>query len=128
MNFKAQFILFLSLFARYVSGYIQDEKLDLNDVPKWIRIKNLQDPHVLTIARFAISQFDMETGSKLRFINVVTGYRQIIEGMNYRLIIRAEDCRAHTATNYEAFVYEQDAKQYKHLMYFRKALDDNSQE
>uniref|UniRef100_A0A7N0UR42 Cystatin domain-containing protein n=1 Tax=Kalanchoe fedtschenkoi TaxID=63787 RepID=A0A7N0UR42_KALFE len=132
MNFKAQLIFSVCLLANaaYALSYIQDESLiDLNNnANRWVRITNLEDPHVITIAKFAVKTHRREAGIYLKFSSVVTGYRQVGEGMKYRLIIRAENVAAETMTNYETLVHEQDAKNHKNLIYFRRALANDIEE
>ncbi|KAE8664444.1 auxin-induced in root cultures protein 12-like [Hibiscus syriacus] len=86
-------------------------------------IKNVNDPHVIQIAKFAVSENKMRSKIKLELVAVVRGATKVVSGMNYRLLLKATDG---TATNlYRAIVYEKAWEGYKKLAYFEPAQGFN---
>ncbi|GFP88443.1 cysteine proteinase inhibitor 4 [Phtheirospermum japonicum] len=59
-----------------------------------VPIRNLKDPEVVKAAKFAVTEHNEETNSKLVFVRVVKGEEQSVEGSLYRLTISAKDGRA----------------------------------
>ncbi|KAL9666820.1 hypothetical protein QQ045_001162 [Rhodiola kirilowii] len=118
MNFKAFVLASLIAFSTLALEPIDTTNLH----PTWIKIADLSQPHVLTIARFAVEQHNMKAGTTLQLLEVMTGYRHIGEGMKYRLLLRVTNLAASTVANYETLVHEKDTKILKELIYFRKAL------
>ncbi|KAL5069879.1 hypothetical protein RYX36_020766 [Vicia faba] len=39
----------------------------------WIPIKNINDPHVTSIATYAVTEYDKQSGSKLKLEKVISG-------------------------------------------------------
>lgn len=68
-------------------------------------IPNLNDPHVADIGEFAVSQHNKETKSRLKFVKVVSGEYQVVEGVKYQLVVTANDDIGKNK-NYEAIVFE----------------------
>ncbi|XP_010550781.1 PREDICTED: oxygen-evolving enhancer protein 1-2, chloroplastic-like [Tarenaya hassleriana] len=56
-------------------------------------------------ARFAVDEHDRTSKSRLKFERVISGERQVVAGMNYRLVLAAKDPAASSTNNYEAFVF-----------------------
>ncbi|KAG5011310.1 hypothetical protein JHK87_019825 [Glycine soja] len=67
----------------------------------WNPIKNINDPHVTEIANFAVTEYDKQSGEKLKLVKVIKGDLQVVAGLNYRLSLTASD-----SNNYQAIVYE----------------------
>ncbi|KAL9677004.1 hypothetical protein QQ045_005228 [Rhodiola kirilowii] len=73
-------------------------------VGRFSPIEDLTDPRVTTAAQYAVYRHDIDTGSRLRLIDVVNGEVQyVVGGANYRLIIFAHD--GVQINSYEADVY-----------------------
>lgn len=83
-------------------------------------IKDLNDPHVKEIANFAVSEYDKQSGAKLRLVKIVSGDSQVVAGTNYRLVIAAKGgSRSAAASNYEALVYERSWEHFRNLTSFK---------
>ncbi|PNX60785.1 cysteine proteinase inhibitor [Trifolium pratense] len=79
---------------------------------------NINDPHVIEIANFAVNEYNKEkTVTKLKLVRIIKGESQVVAGINYRLIILASD--ASSARNYEAIVFEK--QNFKSLTSFKLA-------
>ncbi|GAB2301034.1 hypothetical protein Dimus_035070 [Dionaea muscipula] len=81
-------------------------------------IKNLRDPHVIEIAKFAVSEHNKQAHSNLQFIEVVKGEAQIVKGKNFRLVIEAND--GAVSGDYQAVVHEHVSGNHKSLTSFTK--------
>ncbi|CAK8538867.1 unnamed protein product [Lathyrus sativus] len=57
----------------------------------WNPIKNIKDPQVLEIAQFAVTEQQKKSGVKLSLVDVISGETQIVAGINYRLVLTAND-------------------------------------
>ncbi|KEH29507.1 putative Cystatin domain-containing protein [Medicago truncatula] len=67
-------------------------------------IGNINDPHVIEIANFAVTEFDKKSGATIKFEKIIKGESQIVHGTNYRLTFSA---KIDSLTKvYEAIVYE----------------------
>ncbi|GKV49016.1 hypothetical protein SLEP1_g55790 [Rubroshorea leprosula] len=87
----------------------------------WQPIKNLNDPHLLEIARFAVSEFNKQSKMNLTLDGILKGEKQIVSGVNYRLNLAVEDGSQRKL--YEAIVWEKDGESFKKLISF-KPIDD----
>ncbi|KAL2473500.1 Cysteine proteinase inhibitor 5 [Forsythia ovata] len=67
-------------------------------------IDNPNDPTVIEIAKFAVDEHNKEAKTNLKFQRVVKGEKQLVHGLNYKLVISAVDGAA--AQNYVAVVYD----------------------
>ncbi|CAA7043446.1 unnamed protein product [Microthlaspi erraticum] len=67
-------------------------------------VPTLFDPHVADVGKFAVSQHNKETKSSLKFVKVVSGEYQVVEGVKYQLVILATDDGENN--NYQAIVFE----------------------
>ncbi|KAJ7967798.1 Cysteine proteinase inhibitor [Quillaja saponaria] len=83
----------------------------------WKPIKDPQDPHVIEIAQFAVSEYDKKSGADLRFASVIKGEIQVVSGTNYRLVVAAKDGSA--TKNFEAVVWEKPWESYRNLTSFK---------
>ncbi|GMI93267.1 hypothetical protein HRI_002996000 [Hibiscus trionum] len=91
-------LLFLSLIISDASEY--------SVAGGWTPIKNINDPYVTEIAKFAVDEFNKKgnTSLKLVLVAVVSGETQVVSGTNYRLILKATYGTATKA--YRAIVWE----------------------
>ena len=64
-------------------------------------IKDINDPHVQELGEFAVTVHNSRAGTKLNFLKVIYGETQVVNGINYKLVIEL----LHGAL-YEAVVYE----------------------
>ncbi|KAL2932256.1 Cysteine proteinase inhibitor 5 [Bienertia sinuspersici] len=78
-------------------------------------IKNLNDPYIQDIAKFAVEEYNKRSpnGHRLRLVNVVKGESQVVAGTNYRLTIAANDDH-----QYLAVVYDRPWQHYRSLTSF----------
>jgi cystatin-C len=81
------------------------------------RIENLNDPHVIEIAKFAVTEFNKQIGAKLKFDKVIEGESQPVAGTNYRLIISTSSSNS-VPNTYEAVVYERPWQHVRDLVSF----------
>ena len=61
-------------------------------------IKNVSDPHVKKVARFAVKMHNEEQNNEedaLRYLKVLEGWYQVVAGINYRLIIATKPLHRH---------------------------------
>ncbi|KAF8117122.1 hypothetical protein N665_0012s0127 [Sinapis alba] len=105
MNNKAFFLLlllFLILLPLYAFAVVR--------VSGWSPISNVNDPHVVEIGVFAVSEYDKQSKSGLKFVTVVSGQSQVVAGTNYRLIVTVDGgvgvADAGASKKYEAIVWE----------------------
>lgn len=84
----------------------REEPLQPQIVGGWKPIKNVNDPHVQEIGRWAVSEHIKTANDGLGFGRVVSGEEQIVAGKNYRLRIQATKVGGQKAM-YRAVVYEQ---------------------
>ena len=79
-------------------------------VPKifggWKPIKNVDDPHIQELGRWAVSEHVKQASDGLVFSKVVSGEEQIVAGTNYKLVIQATRGGAGKSATYGAVVYE----------------------
>ncbi|CAH2052749.1 unnamed protein product [Thlaspi arvense] len=117
MNNKAIFVLlfFLVLLPLYASAAAR--------VGGWIPITNIKDPHVLQNGEFAVSEYNKQTKSGLKFNSVVSGESQVVSGLNYRLVVVADE--SGRSKNYKAIVWEELWQKSKNLTSFTPFLKNN---
>ncbi|KAM0950356.1 putative Cystatin domain-containing protein [Dioscorea sansibarensis] len=87
-------------------------------------IKNLKDPHILDIANFAVTEHNKEAKSNLIFQRVIKGKIQVVQGLDYYLILEAKD--GTKICKYEAVVWEMEWLHFRNLTSF-KLLKKKSQ-
>ncbi|CAK8574900.1 unnamed protein product [Lathyrus sativus] len=111
MRFESLVLLFLILLA----------SVNMNQaIPGgWSPIKNITDPYVIEIARFAVVEYDKQKGATLEFEKLIKGESQVISGTNYRLTLSAKD--GSSSNNYEAVVWDQPWKHLRNLTSFKRA-------
>ncbi|CAA7027992.1 unnamed protein product [Microthlaspi erraticum] len=110
-NNKAIFILLLSLVLLPLYAFAAAR------TDGYRPIKNIKDPHVTEIGEFAVSEYVKKTKSELKFVTVVSGEYQVVAGMNYKLVIKAN----HTgeSNNYEAIIWEKPWLKFMNLTSFK---------
>ncbi|KAK9134571.1 hypothetical protein Syun_013901 [Stephania yunnanensis] len=87
-----------------------------SDIPQpggWQPVEDVKE--VEGIGRFAVAEHNKEAHTHLKFEGVLKGETQIVEGINYRLTIRA--INGELIHNYEALVFK-DLKGHKNLVSF----------
>ncbi|KAK8664923.1 hypothetical protein V6N13_084692 [Hibiscus sabdariffa] len=92
---------------------------EVSAVGEWTPIKDIKDPHVVEIAKFAVDEYNKIGNAGLKLTTVVSGETQVVSGTNYRLILKATN---KTATKtYRTIVWE-DAFKNKKLTSFEPFL------
>ncbi|KAL2341368.1 hypothetical protein Fmac_009308 [Flemingia macrophylla] len=86
----------------------------------WSPIKNVTEPHVVEIAKYAVREYDKRSGAKLKLVKVVKGETQVVSGTNYRLVLAAKDGSA--TANYQAVVWEKPWLHFRNLTSFKPLL------
>ncbi|KAG6595136.1 Cysteine proteinase inhibitor 5, partial [Cucurbita argyrosperma subsp. sororia] len=64
------------------------------------------DPHVRDIGEWAVNEHNKQSGDSLKFLEVVSGSKQIVSGVLYKLVLLV-DVGANYPRKYEAKVWEQ---------------------
>ncbi|XP_054778878.1 cysteine proteinase inhibitor 5 [Prosopis cineraria] len=85
----------------------------------WTPIKDIEDPHVTEIAKFAVSEYDKRSGAALKLEKVLKGETQVVAGTNYRLVLAAKDGSSSASKNYEAVVWEKPWEHFMNLTSFK---------
>ncbi|XP_020244461.1 cysteine proteinase inhibitor 1-like [Asparagus officinalis] len=86
----------------------------------YIPIKNLSDPHLVEIGKFAVSEHNKEANTKLVFTKVIKGESQVVAGINYKLVIEAKDItRNNKVGRYEVIVWEKSWEKFMKLTSFK---------
>ncbi|KAJ4876359.1 Cysteine proteinase inhibitor 5 [Raphanus sativus] len=85
----------------------------------WYPIKDIKDPHLEVIAKFAISEYNKQNNSRLKFQTVVSGDKQVVGGINYRLVLDVIDGCNEGSMIYEAEVFEKIWLDFMELNYFK---------
>lgn len=71
----------------------------------WRPIKDVSDPHIQELGRWAVLEYVKRANDGLAFVKVVRGEEQVVAGTNYRLVIEATNGAGKSAA-YVAVVYE----------------------
>ncbi|PKA58219.1 Cysteine proteinase inhibitor 5 [Apostasia shenzhenica] len=85
----------------------------------WQPIKNLSDPHVQEIARFAVAEHNKKGSGLLQLSRVVSGETQVVSGVKYRLVLQATGGSG-AYGEYEAVVWEKAWVKFRQLLSFRQ--------
>lgn len=80
-------------------------------------IQNTNALHVIEIAKFAVSEYNKQSDSKLKFNKVIKGEYQIVSGINYRLTLSTGE--GPLLTTYETVVWEDLHDTSRKLIYFK---------
>ncbi|XP_018454149.1 cysteine proteinase inhibitor 5-like [Raphanus sativus] len=91
----------------------------------WNPIRDVKDPHVVKIGQFAVSQYNIQSQSGLKFMNVVRGEFQVVSGINYKLVVEANDGNNSADRTYEAVVFEQPSMKSMNLTSFTPLLKNS---
>ncbi|XP_073154152.1 cysteine proteinase inhibitor 1-like [Henckelia pumila] len=89
----------------------------------WQVIKNLRDPTVIDIAKFAVKEHNKIVDSMLELVSVVHGETQVVSGINYKLLILAKDDALEG--NYRVVVWDKPWTKERNLTSFEKILKLN---
>ncbi|KAK3140584.1 hypothetical protein QOZ80_5AG0402910 [Eleusine coracana subsp. coracana] len=86
----------------------------------WSPIQDVGDAHIQELGGWALGQakLDRLASDGLRFRQVVRGEKQVVSGMNYRLVVDAADPEGQSAP-YVAVVYEQPWTNTRNLTSFK---------
>lgn len=87
----------------------------------WSPISDVKDPHIVEIGEFAVSEYNKQSKSGLKFVAVVSGESQTVSGVKYRLVVAANDGSAGPSKNYEAIVVEKPWLKSMNLTSFKPA-------
>ncbi|CAL9085019.1 unnamed protein product [Musa textilis] len=87
----------------------------------WTAIEGLNDPHVLEIAEFAVSEHNKLEKTNLTLRKVEGGESQAVAGTKYRLVLEVRDGSGASA-RYEAVVWEKRWERFKQLASFYKLV------
>ncbi|XP_012090836.2 cysteine proteinase inhibitor 5 [Jatropha curcas] len=99
----------------------------------WQPIKNLNDPHVVEIANYAVGEYNKRSTANLKLNyavgeynkrstanlkleKVVKGETQVVAGTNYRLVL---EVNGGASKDYEAVVWEKTWENFKNLTSFK---------
>ncbi|RID45254.1 hypothetical protein BRARA_I01996 [Brassica rapa] len=118
MNSRAIFLLLLLLLLSFHASAMLP-------AGRWSPISNVKDPHVVEVGKFAVSEYDMESKSELKFVAVVSGESKVVAGTNYRLIVAVNACVAAgpgASKNYEAIVWEKQWLKSMNLTSFKPVV------
>lgn len=85
----------------------------------WSPIKDIKDPCIDVIAKFAVSEFNKQSNSSLKFQTVVSGNMQFVCGINYQLLLDVSDGDDGGSKTYEAQVCQHAVVHSKTLHYFK---------
>ncbi|KAF8698419.1 hypothetical protein HU200_035158 [Digitaria exilis] len=83
----------------------------------WEHIRDVNDPHIQELGRWAVSEHVKVANDGLRFVKVVSGREQAYYGVSYELVTEATNGAGKSAA-YGAVVYELENKT-RELMAFR---------
>ncbi|KAI4972033.1 hypothetical protein ZWY2020_002958 [Hordeum vulgare] len=79
----------------------------------WVNIMNIADPHIQELGKWAVLEHTQLGGNDgLRFVKVVSGEEQIVNGVNYQLVIDALRLDSSHRT-YKAVLFEKDSSNAK---------------
>ncbi|KAL8161091.1 hypothetical protein V2J09_012580 [Rumex salicifolius] len=78
----------------------------------------IKDSYVVEIAKFAVSEHNKEVMKKLVFVKVVSGEKQVDEGINYKLHVDATTA-GEGEDVLEAIVYDKPAEKSRSLISFK---------
>lgn len=99
-----------------ISPALGDKTLD----DSWTPIKNLSDPHVISVGEFAVTTHNTQAQTTLVFDSLADGQTKNSSGTDYKLVIAAKNGNGDdTLRNYEALVNEKPFQNFMELMYFK---------
>ncbi|RCV37545.1 hypothetical protein SETIT_8G072200v2 [Setaria italica] len=86
----------------------------------WVEIKDVMNPSVQDMGRWAVAEHNAKTGEKLQFSKVVRGQQQVVAGMNYMLDVETKE----PSRFYGAFVFDPlpNSSEKRQLKYFKPLI------
>ncbi|KAL8160847.1 hypothetical protein V2J09_012336 [Rumex salicifolius] len=120
-NYEAIRVLFL--FSLLALGLLSGEVASAAVLGGYTPINNLNDPYVVGMAKFAVSEQNEYATSKLVFVKLVSGQKQVVAGTNYKLVIAAKVAGTNNVGNYEAVVFDKLLNKGRTLTSFKKLTD-----
>lgn len=72
---------------------------------KWWPVKDLNNPEVVMVAKFAVTEHNKKANINLQFINVIKCQEQVSSGSLYKVVISAKNGTTSHPKNYEAIVW-----------------------
>lgn len=90
-------------------------------VGKWTPIKDVNDPDIQDLGRWAISEHVKQASDGLSFSKVVSCEEQVVAGTNYKLVIEATRGADGKSATYGAVVYEKEWTKTRQLLSFAPA-------
>ncbi|KAM7506343.1 hypothetical protein LguiB_005247 [Lonicera macranthoides] len=120
MGINSQPLLLLIVILLSFSHLFNISAADLGGgrVGGWQAIKDVKDPHVQEIGKFAVDQNNKQSKLALKFQEVVGGETQVVAGTNYRLLIAAKD--GTVSNRYEAVVWDKPWMHFRNLTSFKR--------
>lgn len=94
----------LDSFAIFVFLFVSMSVFSEGTPGGWTPIENIKDPHVSEIAQFAVTEQQKQSGVKLSLVEVISGETQVVAGINFRLVLTAND--GSVTKKYQAQVVE----------------------
>ncbi|WOL17621.1 hypothetical protein Cni_G26414 [Canna indica] len=89
----------------------------------WKPLENMNDSQVHEIAEFAVSQHNKEANTKLTLSEVIKVETQVVQGLNYKILLTAKDAASgDQSRNYEAVVWQRASQNVKQLTSFKNML------
>ncbi|KAL0877742.1 hypothetical protein Bca101_027448 [Brassica carinata] len=85
----------------------------------WKPIKDIKDPCLVVIAKFAISEYNKHKNLRLKFQRIVSGDEQFVGGINHRLVLNASDGCKEGSMMYEAEEFKRAWLEFMELNYFK---------
>ncbi|XP_038895826.1 cysteine proteinase inhibitor 5-like [Benincasa hispida] len=82
------FMASLLLFVESLSSVATTRSL-LDLVGSYEPIKNIDDPHIQSLGKFAVDEHNKQAKTQLKFQKVISGKLQIVAGTNYELELTA---------------------------------------
>ncbi|KAK1273631.1 Cysteine proteinase inhibitor 5 [Acorus gramineus] len=85
----------------------------------WTPIKDVNNPHTREIGQYAVEEHGRLTGENLWFDQILSGDTQVVAGINYRLVILANEVVGAAAKKYEAVVWVKAWEGFRNLTSFK---------
>ncbi|KAK1381883.1 Cysteine proteinase inhibitor [Heracleum sosnowskyi] len=101
LNFKLLVLISIFISPLFSSAETTHTKILLGG---YVPINDTTTPEIQAIAKFAVSEHNNESKTHVTYMKIVKGEKQVVAGINYRLIIEAKD-RNEMIQHYEAIVY-----------------------
>uniref|UniRef100_A0A7N0UHD2 Cystatin domain-containing protein n=1 Tax=Kalanchoe fedtschenkoi TaxID=63787 RepID=A0A7N0UHD2_KALFE len=124
MDFSKSALLLLIALLACAAPLISGSEEDEAEAPqpdtffgKWVPIKDVTDPSIVAIGKFAVDEYNKKINEKLTFEKVARGAEKIVSGTYYGLQLSASSDSG-SPKQYDALVYE-NLKQEKTLVGFK---------